>query len=208
MRIAGAPARSRRGRDPGPRPECDGRATTGIPSGRPRPSPRTAGSARATSAASTGRGTVTVRGRLKTMILGASGENIYPEEVEALLNSSPYVAESLVYGDDSGLTALVQLKPEVLQELGARVQDKIEGAEEAAARLGRSVGEAMDTRARASIRRARGRADTGTHQARSQRATRRLLAHRQGADPARTLREDPHAEDQALPVPAKMRAAA
>ena len=89
-------------------------------------------------------GRVTVRGRLKTMILGASGENIYPEEVEALLNSLPYVAESLVYGDESGLTALVQLRPEVLQELGARVQDSIEDAEDAAARLGRSVSEAFE----------------------------------------------------------------
>ena len=87
-------------------------------------------------------GTVTVRGRLKTMILGASGENIYPEEVEALLNASPHVAESLVYGDESGLTALVQLKPELLQELGARGTS--DGAENAAARLSRSVGEAME----------------------------------------------------------------
>ena len=85
-----------------------------------------------------------MRGRLKTMILGSSGENIYPEEVEALLNSSPHVAESLVYGDESGLTALVQLKPEVLQDLGARMQDGIENAEEAAARLGRSVSEALE----------------------------------------------------------------
>jgi len=54
-----------------------------------------------------------VRGRLKSMIVGASGENIYPEEVEAELNSSPLVQESLVYGADEGLTALVCLKPDV-----------------------------------------------------------------------------------------------
>jgi long-chain acyl-CoA synthetase len=88
-------------------------------------------------------GRITVRGRLKTMILGASGENIYPEEIEALLNSSPYVQESLVYGDETGLTALVHLKPEVLEELTARVKDGIEGAEEAATRLGHAVGEAV-----------------------------------------------------------------
>jgi len=62
------------------------------------------------------KGRVSLRGRLKTMILGASGENIYPEEVEAVINSSPFVLESLVYGDDAGLTALVQLKPETLAE--------------------------------------------------------------------------------------------
>ena len=87
---------------------------------------------------------ITVRGRIKTMILGASGENIYPEEVEAVLNASPYVLESLVYGDESGLTALVQLKPEALGEgIAARVKDGIEEAEEAANRLGQAVGAAI-----------------------------------------------------------------
>jgi long-chain acyl-CoA synthetase len=92
-------------------------------------------------------GRVTVRGRLKTMILGASGENIYPEEIEALLNSSPYVLESLVYGDDKGLTALVHLKPETLErlslhEITAVVKDRVEEAEVAAESLGKAVGAA------------------------------------------------------------------
>jgi long-chain acyl-CoA synthetase len=87
-------------------------------------------------------GRVTVRGRLKAMILGASGENIYPEEIEAVLNASPYVLESLVYGDEKGLTALVQLKPEVLESFTARVQDEIEGAEVAAASFAAAVGHA------------------------------------------------------------------
>ena len=77
------------------------------------------------------RGRVAVRGRLKTMILGASGENIYPEEIEAILNSSPSVVESLVYNDeDKGLVALVHIRPEVLQELEAAIKDSIEHAEE------------------------------------------------------------------------------
>jgi len=84
-----------------------------------------------------------VRGRLKTMILGASGENIYPEEVEAVLNSSPFVAESLVYGDDEGLTALVQLKPEIMDELKEYMREGIQGAEKAAARFGHSVGQTI-----------------------------------------------------------------
>jgi long-chain acyl-CoA synthetase len=87
-------------------------------------------------------GRVTVRGRLKTMILGASGENIYPEEIEAVLNALPYVLESLVYGDEKGLTALVQLKPEVLESFAARVQDEIESAEVAAASFAAAVGHA------------------------------------------------------------------
>jgi long-chain acyl-CoA synthetase len=75
------------------------------------------------------KGRVTVKGRIKTMILGSSGENIYPEEIEAVLNSSPYVLESLVYGDRTGLTALVHLKPEVLERIKSRVRDEIEGIE-------------------------------------------------------------------------------
>ena len=41
------------------------------------------------------------------MILGPSGQNIYPEEVETALNSQPYVVDSLVIEDDGGLTALI-----------------------------------------------------------------------------------------------------
>jgi long-chain acyl-CoA synthetase len=83
------------------------------------------------------RGRVYVRGRLKTMILGASGENIYPEEVEAVINSVPEVVESLVYGDKEGLTALVHIKPETLSDL---VKSGVEGAEAAVNSLGKAVG--------------------------------------------------------------------
>ena len=48
-----------------------------------------------------------LRGRSKCMILGPSGQNIYPEEVEAVLDTRPYVIESLVIEDDGGLTALI-----------------------------------------------------------------------------------------------------
>ena len=52
-------------------------------------------------------GTIFIRGRYKTMILGASGQNIYPEEIEAKLNNMPYVAESLVVERGKHLIALV-----------------------------------------------------------------------------------------------------
>lgn len=51
--------------------------------------------------------TIFIRGRYKTMILSANGQNIYPEEIEAKLNNMPYVAESLVVERDKHLTALV-----------------------------------------------------------------------------------------------------
>jgi long-chain acyl-CoA synthetase len=52
-------------------------------------------------------GSVYIRGRSKTMILDASGQNIYPEEIEAKLNNLPLVAESLVLVEKGRLTALV-----------------------------------------------------------------------------------------------------
>ena len=48
-----------------------------------------------------------IRGRSKTMLLGPSGQNIYPEEIEAKLNNMPYVMESLVLQQDGKLVALV-----------------------------------------------------------------------------------------------------
>ncbi len=48
-----------------------------------------------------------IKGRSKNMILGPSGQNIYPEEIEDKLNVMPYVAESLVIEKDGKLVALV-----------------------------------------------------------------------------------------------------
>ncbi|MBQ1856734.1 MAG: AMP-binding protein [Bacteroidales bacterium] len=48
-----------------------------------------------------------LRGRSKCMILGPSGQNIYPEEIEAVINNVTYVVDSLVIEDNGGLTALI-----------------------------------------------------------------------------------------------------
>ena len=52
-------------------------------------------------------GYITVCGRSKTMILGPSGQNIYPEEIEQKLDNLPYVNESLVIDEGGTLVALV-----------------------------------------------------------------------------------------------------
>ncbi len=53
-------------------------------------------------------GNVTIKGRCKNMLLGPSGQNIYPEEIEDKLNNMPYVAESLVIQQtDHRLVALI-----------------------------------------------------------------------------------------------------
>ena len=58
---------------------------------------------------------LSLKGRSKNMILGSSGENIYPEDIEFVLNQHPYVAESLVVeGENSSLVALVQIDEEKL----------------------------------------------------------------------------------------------
>mgnify|MGYP002737562542 FL=1 len=48
-----------------------------------------------------------IKGRIKTMLLGANGQNVYPEEIEAKLNNLPYVSESLVVRRDNRFIALV-----------------------------------------------------------------------------------------------------
>lgn len=57
-----------------------------------------------------------LKGRSKNMILGPSGENIYPEDIEFVLNQHPLVSESLVVEDDNGLVALVQVDEEKITE--------------------------------------------------------------------------------------------
>ena len=62
------------------------------------------------------RGFIAIRGRSKTMILSSSGENIYPEEIEELINKRKYVEESLVVEHSGSLTALIKLDLNALKD--------------------------------------------------------------------------------------------
>ncbi|MDL2314272.1 AMP-binding protein [Desulfovibrio sp. OttesenSCG-928-C14] len=62
-------------------------------------------------------GFIYIKGRTKNVILGPSGENIYPEEVESLFFTSPYVLDVLVHQDDGRLTARVHLDSDKIGEL-------------------------------------------------------------------------------------------
>ena len=62
------------------------------------------------------KGRLSIRGRVKTMILGPGGENIFPEAIESLINNEKYVDESLVIPEDGGLVALVRLNLEQMQK--------------------------------------------------------------------------------------------
>ena len=57
-----------------------------------------------------------IRGRLKNIIITATGKNIYPEDIEALINNHRFVAESLVVERKGKLVALVQLNMEELEK--------------------------------------------------------------------------------------------
>lgn len=64
-----------------------------------------------------------IRGRSKSMILGASGQNIYPEEIEAKLNNLPCVMESLVIEKEGKLVALVYPDYETVDSMGVDMND-------------------------------------------------------------------------------------
>ncbi len=80
------------------------------------------------------KGMLTHRGRLKSMIVGPSGENIYPEEIESLINKFEYVEESIVIEEKGRLVALVNFNMEdmeqKLKEMRSDVSIKIEDMEE------------------------------------------------------------------------------
>ncbi len=68
-----------------------------------------------------------IKGRLKNMIVGPSGENIYPEEIESVLNTHAFVADSIVTEQGGHLVALVHFDRE---ELEAKFADWREGWEQ------------------------------------------------------------------------------
>lgn len=57
-----------------------------------------------------------IKGRIKTMIVGASGENIYPEEIESVINKMRFVLESLVVEKKGKLVAMIHLNAEEIEE--------------------------------------------------------------------------------------------
>lgn len=75
-----------------------------------------------------------IKGRLKNMIVGASGENIYPEEIESIINNFRFVVESLVVQQKGKLVALVHINTEELEkkyqilkhDVTKQVEDKVE----------------------------------------------------------------------------------
>ena len=64
------------------------------------------------------KGNIFIKGRSKNMILSANGQNIYPEEIEAVINNQPYVIESVVVDRKHSLVGLVYIDKDKLQADG------------------------------------------------------------------------------------------
>ncbi|MDY0198239.1 MAG: AMP-binding protein [Tenuifilaceae bacterium] len=86
-------------------------------------------------------GFLELRGRLKNMIVGPSGENIYPEDIEDMINSHSLVLESLVYEIGGRLEAKVRLNYELLE---AKYADFKIAAKQMHSSIGDSINEIMD----------------------------------------------------------------
>jgi long-chain acyl-CoA synthetase len=71
-------------------------------------------------------GNVFIKGRIKNMLLGSSGQNIYPEEIEDALNSMMMVTESVVVQRNEKLTALVYPDYDEAKQMGLDQNDIVE----------------------------------------------------------------------------------
>lgn len=58
-----------------------------------------------------------ITGRKKNVIVTKNGKNIYPEEIEALLNRSPYIAESMVYGRENEVEGDIEVAAEIYPDM-------------------------------------------------------------------------------------------
>ena len=68
-------------------------------------------------------GHIFIRGRLKNMLLGANGQNVYPEEIEDKLNSMALVSESLIVQRDNHLIALIHPDMDEVKSMGLTDED-------------------------------------------------------------------------------------
>ncbi len=66
-----------------------------------------------------------IKGRLKNLILGANGENIYPEEIETVINNFKYVVESLVVQQKGKLVAMVHFNREEIEHRFEHLADEV-----------------------------------------------------------------------------------
>jgi long-chain acyl-CoA synthetase len=76
------------------------------------------------------KGYLFIKGRSKNVIIGSSGENIYPEEIESVINTFKHVAESLVLDKGGKLVAMVHINREELEEMYNHLKEEMTRAVE------------------------------------------------------------------------------
>ncbi len=69
------------------------------------------------------KGNIFIKGRSKNMILSANGQNIYPEEIEAVVNNQPYVVESVVVDRGARLVALIYMDSDKAKSEGVDLEE-------------------------------------------------------------------------------------
>ncbi len=82
-----------------------------------------------------------IKGRIKNMIVGASGENVYPEEIESVINRMEYVLESLVVEQKGRLVAMVHLN---MEEIEQRVRNMKSLRDEAVSKMNSRVDDILN----------------------------------------------------------------
>ena len=82
-------------------------------------------------------GRLYIKGRMKNMILGPSGENIYPEAIESIINSFDFVEDSLVFQDQGELSARIHINYDAFKE-------HLHNMAESAADVPREIGEYLN----------------------------------------------------------------
>jgi long-chain acyl-CoA synthetase len=70
-------------------------------------------------------GIVFIRGRIKNVLLGTNGENIYPEEIEAILNGIEYIEESLVVQEEGKIGALININIKDFENKLVKLNEKV-----------------------------------------------------------------------------------
>lgn len=71
------------------------------------------------------KGDLFIRGRIKNLIIGTNGENIYPEEIETIINSIECIEESLVVKQADKLVAYVKINLQELENTLLKLNEKV-----------------------------------------------------------------------------------
>lgn len=88
-------------------------------------------------------GILTHKGRIKSLIVGSNGENIYPEEIESLINHSEFVLESVVVERNKRLVALVHFDTE---DIAKKLKDASQSVEDYISELIPNIRESVNSK--------------------------------------------------------------